>query len=132
MGVSLLNFFYLKPLNTSKQALNTNHPFFWDTLYISTVPLCYITDLLIVKQVHGHSLIEGELLDALPTSERFLKIRYRLYEIQGGIISRLRQDSVFRLVPVLTSFTVRPPLSSKWRFLYVNNSCRKSSTSLVT
>ena len=24
----------LKPLNTSKRALNTNHPFFWDTLYI--------------------------------------------------------------------------------------------------
>ena len=22
----------LKPLNTSKRALNTNHPFFWDTL----------------------------------------------------------------------------------------------------
>ena len=34
MGVSLLNFFDLKPLNTSKRALNTNHPFFWDTLYI--------------------------------------------------------------------------------------------------
>ena len=28
MGVSLLNFFDLKPLNTSKRALNTNHPFF--------------------------------------------------------------------------------------------------------
>ena len=27
-GVSLLNFFDLKPLNTSKQALNTNPPFF--------------------------------------------------------------------------------------------------------
>ena len=25
----------LKPLNTSKGALNTNPPFFWDTLYIS-------------------------------------------------------------------------------------------------
>ena len=24
----------LKPLNTSKGALNTNPPFFWDTLYI--------------------------------------------------------------------------------------------------
>ena len=24
----------LKPLNTSKRALNTNPPFFWDTLYI--------------------------------------------------------------------------------------------------
>ena len=35
MKVSLLNFFYLKPLNTSKRALNPNHPFFWDTLYIS-------------------------------------------------------------------------------------------------
>ena len=34
MGVSLLNFFDLKPPNTSKRALNTNHPFFWDTLYI--------------------------------------------------------------------------------------------------
>ena len=34
MGVSLLNFFDLKPLNTSKRALNTNPPFFWDTLYI--------------------------------------------------------------------------------------------------
>ena len=28
------DFFDLKPLNTSKQALNTNPPFFWDTLYI--------------------------------------------------------------------------------------------------
>ena len=28
MGVSLLNFFDMKPLNTSKRALNTNHPFF--------------------------------------------------------------------------------------------------------
>ena len=27
------DFFDLKPLNTSKRALNTNHPFFWDTLY---------------------------------------------------------------------------------------------------
>ena len=36
MGVSLLNFFDLKPLNTSKRALNTNHPFFWDTLYLNT------------------------------------------------------------------------------------------------
>ena len=35
MGVSLLNFFDLKPLNTSKQALNTNPPFFWDTLYVT-------------------------------------------------------------------------------------------------
>ena len=35
MGVSLLNFFDLKPLNTSKRALNTNPPFFWDTLYMS-------------------------------------------------------------------------------------------------
>ena len=26
----------LKPLNTSKRALNTNPPFFWDTLYIHT------------------------------------------------------------------------------------------------
>ena len=34
MGVSLLNFFDLKPLNTSKRALNTNPPFFWDTLYV--------------------------------------------------------------------------------------------------
>ena len=34
MGVSLLNFFDLKPLNTSKRALNTSPPFFWDTLYI--------------------------------------------------------------------------------------------------
>ena len=24
----------LKPLNTSKRALNTNPPFFWDTLYL--------------------------------------------------------------------------------------------------
>ena len=24
----------LKPLNTSKRALNTNPPFFWDTLYV--------------------------------------------------------------------------------------------------
>ena len=36
MGVSLLNFFDLKPPNTSKRALNTNHPFFWDTLYLNT------------------------------------------------------------------------------------------------
>ena len=41
MGVSLLNFFYLKPLNTSKRALNTNHPFFWDTLYIKIVFLFF-------------------------------------------------------------------------------------------
>ena len=26
------DFFDLKLLNTSKRALNTNHPFFWDTL----------------------------------------------------------------------------------------------------
>ena len=30
----LLNFFDLRPLNTSKQAINPNPPFFWDTLYI--------------------------------------------------------------------------------------------------
>ena len=34
MGVSLLNFFDLKPLNTSKRA-NTNPPYFWDTLYVT-------------------------------------------------------------------------------------------------
>ena len=28
------NFFDFKPLNTSKRALNTNPPFFGDTLYI--------------------------------------------------------------------------------------------------
>ena len=32
------DFFDLKPLNTSKRALNTNPPFFWDTLYISSTP----------------------------------------------------------------------------------------------
>ena len=34
MGVSLLNFFYLKPLNTPNRALNLSLTFFRDTLYI--------------------------------------------------------------------------------------------------
>ena len=37
MGVSLLNFFDLKPLNTSKRPLNVNHTFFRDALYLKDV-----------------------------------------------------------------------------------------------
>ena len=41
MGVSLLNFFDLKPLNTSKRALNTNPPFFWGHPVLKRVsPVC--------------------------------------------------------------------------------------------
>ena len=38
MGVSILNFFDLKPLNTSKRALNTNPPFYGTPcMYISYI-----------------------------------------------------------------------------------------------
>ena len=47
MGVSLLNFFDLKPLNTSKRALNINPPFFGDTLYIHL-----ILEILETPEIH--------------------------------------------------------------------------------
>ena len=42
--MSLLNFFDLKPLNTSKRPLNVNHTFFKDTLYIYHIDFEYWVD----------------------------------------------------------------------------------------
>ena len=108
MGVSLLNFFDLKPLNTSKRPLNVNHTFFRDTRYLfltlPSLPDQDHQDPVLprsqqAEQVHpreGHQSGPVGPVGVLP-SPRTPSLTYIQFLIKGSLQKRERSVKFFTL-----------------------------------